>query len=150
MNNERELWKQINELRRELEKLRTIEVSPRWVDLDAPLTSPDWDGIDDYSTCAATLLNLSTVFGAPRGIKSVKVEIIARDSAVWGTSNLAASWGPSAAYYYQAAARPAGGDVWASITAQVNCNIDGNVYYKLDASGAGTMNVIFRVWGYQR
>ena len=51
----------------------------RPVFLTTPLTSTAWDG-DSFSTTGKTLIDLSSVFGVPAGVKAVLVRMIARDS----------------------------------------------------------------------
>ena len=60
------------------------EISSNWVYLTTPLTSTSWDG-DARSTEAATLLDLSSVFSVPAGVKAVLVRLACRDSAAVGT-----------------------------------------------------------------
>ena len=118
-----------------------------YVPLATPLTSTSYDG-DAFSDVAATLIDLSAVFGAPAGIKAAMVQIVARDSAAWGTPDLDVAVGPSAEYFYALDCRPAGGDVWCEVGRLVTCDANGDLYLYIDASGVGTMDVYIRIWGY--
>jgi len=117
--------------------------------LTTPLTSTDWDG-DAKSDASATKLDMSAVFtGYPTtAIKAVLLRVAARDSAALGTTGLYFSVGPSATYYYALQANPPGGDVLSSNTAWVPCDANGDIYYKIEASGSGTCDCWLEVWGY--
>ena len=117
--------------------------------LTTPLTSTNWDG-DARSDESATKLDMSAVFtGYPTtAIKAVLVRVAARDSAAIGTAGIYFSVGPSATYYYAAQANPPGGDVLSSNTAWVPCDANGDIYYKIEASGSGTCDCWLEVWGY--
>lgn len=112
-----------------------------------PLASTFWDG-DAHSNEGVSLIDLSVTFGVPDRIKAVMIQLYARDSAALGTTGLLFSVGPTSTYFYAADARPTGGDVWASTSALVPCNDDGDIYYKIQASGTNTLDAWMRVWGY--
>jgi hypothetical protein len=121
----------------------------RFHPLDAPWTHTSWDG-DAYSDTAATQLDMSTFSGAPSDtshIRAYLIELIAKDSAAWGTAGLEFSMGPSSSNAYQIVARPPGA-VTVSQLGIVNTDLQGDVYYTINASGAGTMQCWIRVWGY--
>lgn len=144
-----ELLRRIKLYERELERLRAFEVpvkSP--IFLTVPLTSGSWNGGSFSTVGASTQLDLSAVFGAPAGVKAALLEVVARDSAAWGTSGLFVSLGPSAIYYYTATVRPAGGDVLASMLCVAPCDVNGDLWYQIAASGVNTMDVWIRIWGY--
>jgi len=115
--------------------------------LTTPLTSTSWDG-DARSTEAATLIDLSAVFGVPAGVRAVNVRIECNDSAAFGTANLYASLGPSATYFYHVKNVTLGGDVKSCNSEWCNCDANGDIYYRIVASGAGTMDVRLEIWGY--
>jgi len=119
----------------------------RPVFLSTPLSSTSWDG-DLYSTTDVTLLDLSAVFEVPAGVKAVMLRITAKDSAAWGTTGLRFALGPSSTYYNNVTAYPAGGSVYSASTGIVICNADGDIYYKIEASGENTMSCYMQVWGY--
>ena len=147
-----ELMQLVKKYERELERLRAFEVPARHVLLTTPLTSTDWDGGDNFSTTAKTLIDLSVKFpGLPEGVRSVDVSVAVKDSGSAGTycffvldstnvANQGHSANPSAvnARY-----------VWTHF-ADLKCDANGNVYYQISASGAGTMQVIIYIWGYRK
>jgi hypothetical protein len=120
-----------------------------YVPLTIPLTSTSWDG-DAYSNVAGgTSMNLSTVFGLPANVKAVNMTITAKDSAAIAASNdFYIAVGPGATWWYQMACRPIGADIQAEITGIVNTNGTSTIYYGIKASGAGTMDVWIRIFGY--
>lgn len=120
---------------------------PRFVGLQSPLTSTSWDG-DSYSDAAKTLIDLSSVFGVPPGVRAVMLAVDIRDSgsaanatyiifAPNDTANIGIGGNP-----------PAVNDRWGSFTAIVPCDANGDIYYEIEASGATTFDVVVRVWGY--
>ena len=117
--------------------------------LTTPLTSTDWDG-DAKSFVWPTKLDMSAVFtGYPNmAVKAVLLRVAARDSASIGTPGLYFSVGPSATYYYALQANPPGADVLASNTGICPCDANGDIYYKINASGSGTCDCWLEVWGY--
>lgn len=117
--------------------------------LTTPLKSTDWDG-DAKSDAGPTKLDMSAVFtGYPNmAVKAVLLRVAARDSASIGTPGLYFSVGPSATYYYALQANPPGADVLSSNTGICPCDANGDIYYKIEASGSGTMDCWLEVWGY--
>ena len=117
--------------------------------LTTPLTSTDWDG-DAKSDAGPTKLDMSAVFTGypPTPVKAVLLRIAARDDASIGTAGLYFSVGPSATYYYALQANPPGADVLASNTGICPCDANGDIYYKINASGSGTCDCWLEVWGY--
>jgi len=97
----------------------------------------------------ATLLDLSSVFGVPANVKEVKLRVAARDSAALGTAGLYFNVGPSSTYSYAVATYPIGSDVLMSNTGVCPCNADGDIYYRVSASGVGTLDAWVEIWGYQ-
>ncbi len=120
-----------------------------YVPLTTRLVSTAWDGDARSDVSTSTALNLSTVFGLPANVKAVVVRIVTRDSGTWPTVDLYFSMGPSSTYSYACSARPAGADVYAEASGAV-CPTDGNstVYYRINASGASTLDVHLEIWGY--
>ncbi len=120
----------------------------QFVALTTPLTSTSWDG-DPYSPAGSTLIDLSAVFAVPAGVKAVLARLQARDSAVWGTSDLyVALNGANDVAKSSLVVRTFGGDVWADNSSVVPCNSDGDIYYAVNASGASTMDVYIWIHGY--
>jgi hypothetical protein len=119
-----------------------------YVPLAAPLTSTAWDG-DSFSTVStSTKIDLSAVFGAPANIKAVNMSVLVRDSAAAGTTEYYIQLGPSSAYFYQLPVGCYGGDLWQRQSGVLNCDANGDIWYKTNASGSLTMEVYVRIWGY--
>jgi hypothetical protein len=119
-----------------------------FVPLDTPLTSTSFDG-DAFSTVGtSTLIDLSAVFGVPAGVKAVLADVSIRDSAAWGAGEYRLDLGPSSTYYYAFRAACYGGDLLGRGQGVVPCDANGDVYYQTAASGAGTLDVTVRIWGY--
>jgi len=117
--------------------------------LTTPLTSTNWDG-DAKSDAGPTKLDMSAVFTnyPTSAVKAVLLRIAARDDAAIGTAGLYFSVGPSATYYYALQANPPGADVLSSNTGICPCDANGDIYYKINASGSGTCDCWLEVWGY--
>lgn len=115
--------------------------------LTTMLTSTSWDG-DAYSTTSKTKIDLSSVFGAPDGIKAVYVNVSIRDSGAASgdySLQLAPDNGAYTGIYFYCF--PAN-DRWVNYTAIVPCDANGDIYYKITASGAGTFDVYLQIYGY--
>jgi len=116
-----------------------------------PLTSTDWDG-DAHSTTAKTLIDLSVKFNVPAGVRAVLVRAAVRDEASAATANLFLLLSPnntSGSYVvaYTASGQP--NDGWVRAGGQMcPCDANGDVYYQIAASGAGTFDVTLEIWGY--
>jgi hypothetical protein len=144
-----ELEERTEELERQAEIQATME-SSLFVPLLAPLTSTSYDG-DAFSTTAKTLIDLSAVFGTPAEIGAVLVRYAIRDSGSAANDcylilapNNTANQGPAAGCSGLA------NDAWARGELIVPCNADGDIYYQIGASGAGTFDLSLQVWGYWR
>lgn len=126
--------------------------APRFIPLTTALSSTSWDG-DAYSTVGSagvnTQLDLSAVFGAPAGIKAVLMRVTVRDAAAWGTASLyAIFYIASDATLPTGGVRCYGGDIYSEGNLVLPCDANGDVWYRLGASGAGTLDVDIRIWGY--
>lgn len=118
-----------------------------FVPLTTPLTSTSWDG-DSFSTTAKTLIDLSTVFGAPAGITAILAYVAVRDSGSAGTS----------CYIYLSPNDTAGQGMAANCSEvddrynaeclTVPCDANGDVYVQIVASGASTLDAIIQIHGY--
>ena len=118
-----------------------------FVPLTVPLTSTSWDG-DSFSTTAKTLIDLSTVFGAPAGIKAVKVYVGVRDSDSAGTDTYLVL-GPTDTDGLGIPFSPLTvNDRWYRGGDDIPCDSNGDIYYQIGASGVGTFDVILQIWGY--
>ena len=120
----------------------------RFVPLQAPLTSVNFDG-DSFSTTAKTLIDLSTVFGAPAGIKAISVLVAVRDAASAGTDAYLVL-GPTNVATVGMSFSPYGraNDTWDRGSAIVACDVRGDIYYQILASAAGTFDVVIQIYGY--
>jgi hypothetical protein len=120
----------------------------RPVFLAAPLTSTAWDG-DSFSTTSKTLIDLSTVFGVPSGIKAVLTKIALRDSGSDAISCTFQLSGVSSGTNYSLTAQASPiNDRYAYFNGIVPCDANGDIYYVVTASGSGTMDIYLEIWGY--
>ena len=131
----------IKQLEREVERLQRWErpaIKP--VFLTTPKTSTSWDG-DTKTTSDRAIVDLSTVFGVPAGIKAVLMSIQTQADAV----NEYIRFGPSSTYNYALTCRtPVAGQI-AHATGVVPCDSNGDVY----CYPSGTIeNVYVYIWGY--
>jgi hypothetical protein len=136
------------ELERKVNRSEVIELGAQYVPLAVPFTSTTFDGDAYGDVAASTEIDLSVIFGAPDKLKAVELFMLANDSAAWGTGGLYFACGPSSSYWYHADVRPCGGDVSASAVAAVPCDANGNIWYRINASGVGTLDLTLRVNGY--
>lgn len=121
----------------------------RPVFLTTPLTSTAWDG-DAYSTTLKTKIDLSSVFGAPAGIKAILVRLIARDSgSSAGYCQLGLSPNSTAdSVAVQCYLEGVANDVYVSANGIVPCDANGDIYYQIVASGTETLDAFIEIWGY--
>lgn len=118
-----------------------------WNFLTTPLTSTAWDG-DAYSTTAKTLIDLSAVFGVPAGVKAILVTLSIRDSGA-ATNDCYMILGPTnvANFGHSVTCLPYN-DRYSRWSAVVPCDANGDIYYQINASGPGTMDVYLQIWGW--
>jgi len=111
------------------------------------LASTNFDG-DSYSDVSRTLLDLSSVFGAPAGIKMVLFSLAVRDSGA-GTNDCYITIGPRdvAGTGFSFGCPPAN-DRWGRGCLIVPCNVNGDVYYEIQASGTATFEIYMQIHGY--
>mgnify|MGYP001413713846 FL=1 len=121
----------------------------RPVFLTAQLTSTSWDG-DARSTTAKTLIDLSSVFEVPAGVKAVIVNAAVRDSGSAAAADAFLCLCPNNSSLAGPKISCAGlpNDVWAYGSFTVPCNSNGDIYYQIVASGSGTMDVYLEIWGW--
>ena len=121
----------------------------RPVFLTEQLTSTSWDG-DARSTTAKTLIDLSSVFEVPAGVKAVIVNAAVRDSGSAAAADAFLCLCPNNSSLAGPKISCAGlpNDVWAYGSFTVPCNSNGDIYYQIVASGSGTMDVYLEIWGY--
>lgn len=112
------------------------------------LSSTSWDG-DARSTTAKTVIDMSAVFGIPAGVRAVLVLVSVRDSAS-AANDCALVLGPTAdadtGIYFDCSGQA--DDSWDRGMAIIPCNADGDIYYQVVASGAGTLDAWLQIWGY--
>ena len=119
----------------------------KWTFLTAPLTSTSWDG-DSFSTTAKTKIDLSVVFGVPAGVKAVLVNIALRDSGSAANECLISLSPSSVAGGLTARCSGIANDKFVNACLTVPCDTNGDIYYEISASGAGTMDVFLQIYGY--
>ena len=129
--------------------LKSVTEGYLFVPLTTPLTSTSWDG-DARTTTARTIIDLSAVFSAPAGIKAALMRMYCRDSASAGDDSL----------YFELSATLAGNpaiqlrlgglpnDFYAMASGICPCDANGDIYFALAASGAGTMDCMIEIHGY--
>lgn len=147
--NELKLLQEIERLKRQVERLKVGEVGGSWVYLTAPLTSTAWDG-DARSTTGKTLIDLSAEFGVPAGIKAALFACTLRDS---GSASkdcwILLSTNGDDNYSGMGAICPPVNDRYGRYSITVPCNEDGDIYYRCQASGSGTLDVFLNIFGYR-
>ena len=148
--------RELEALKRRVAYLETLE-NGRWVwphdtiwvgTANTPLTSTDWTA-DAFSTTAKTLIDLSVVFGVPAGVHAVYMRVNVNDSGsaandtylILSPNDTAASGMAFSPYSVN--------DRVNRTQAIIPCNSDGDIYYQISASGAGTFDVTLQVWGYE-
>lgn len=124
-------------------------VMPRWVILPmaSALTSTAWNG-NARSTTAKTIIDMSTVFGAPAHINALLVRVDLKDSGAGATDCyliLSENGNPGSGQRFMCF--PAN-DRTAYYTAVVQTDENGDIYYQTVASGSGTLDVGIVVYGY--
>ena len=139
----------LSKLIKRVERLETMH-QVRWVYLTTPLTSTSWDG-DAYSTTAKTLIDLSAVFGAPAGIKAILCTIACADTDSTSAVDNYVILSPNDTAGQGLTARSKGryDNDYETQVLIVPCNADGDVYYQIAATGAGSMKVYIQIWGYE-
>ena len=138
--------RRLTALEREVERLR-VQENGKFVALTTPLTSTSWDG-DSFSTTGKTLIDLSSVFGVPAGVKAVLVNIALRDSGS-AANDCFISLSPSSSIGGMTARCSCiANDKFVNACLTVPCDTNGDIYYAISASGTGTMDVYLLIWGY--
>jgi len=155
MSGDAQMIRELAELTRKVEYLRTLEYQ-RWVGptdaawvgtAGAPLTSTEWDS-DAYSTTAKTLIDLSVKFGVPAGVKAVEVRYTVLDSgSAANDTYLILSWDNTAGEGIPISPYPVNSRANRGAVI-VPCNASGDIYYQISASGASTFVIILEIVGY--
>jgi len=131
-------------------KIRTLvpQLITPLQDTSLPYTSTAWDG-DSYSTTAKTKIDLSAVFGVPANVRAIyartscgDADSSANDCYLILSPNDTAGEG-----LYNS---PAGksGDRRSEENMIVPCDANGDLYYQILATGAGTFDVTIEIWAY--
>lgn len=112
-------------------------------------SSTSWDG-DAFSTTAKTVIDLSAVFNMPANIKAVQVRMIARDS---GSSAATCFFGVSPnntanLVSVEVYRDKVTNDALDSKEGVCPCDANGDIYYQIAASGAGTLDAWLEIVGY--
>lgn len=124
-------------------------IMPRWVILPQAsfLTSTAWDG-DARSTEAATLIDMSAVFGTPANIDAVLLRVSVRDSGA-ATAQAYITLADAAPGVNSIVVRAGEADNrWNDAYPVVPTNANGDIYYATGATGTGTLQVSLIVIGY--
>ena len=142
------LLSRLQQLEREVERLR-VQENGKFVALTTPLTSTSWDG-DARSTTGKTLIDLSSVFSIPAGVKAILVRLVARDSgSSSGYNSFALSPNNTdGSVAVQAYLQGVPNDVLITSSGICPCDANGDVYYQITASGTGTLDAWLEIWGY--
>ena len=137
----------IKRLEREVERLRVKE-SGKFIALTTPLTSTSWDG-DSFSTTAKTKIDLSEVFDVPAGVKAVLVSVIIRDSGS-AASDCYLTLSPTSTdtngIHFDCSGLT--NDAFERSNGIIPCDANGDIYYRIGASGTGTLDAYLEIWGY--
>ena len=134
------MMQKIKLLEREVERLQRWERPKNPVFLTTPLTSTAWDG-DTKSTADRAIVDLSTVFSVPAGVKAVLISIQTQADAV----NDYIRFGPNSGNNFTLTCRTAVAGQIAHASGIVPCDANGDIY----CYPSGTIeNVYVWVWGY--
>ena len=133
------LLSRLQQLEREVERLR-VQENGKFVALTTPLTSTSWDG-DDKTTADRAIVDLSSVFDVPAGVKAVLMSVQTQAAA----ANNYIRFGPSSTYSYALTCRTAVDGQIAHAFGIVPCDSNGDIYCYPSATIAG---VQVYIWGY--
>lgn len=116
-----------------------------FVPLVTPATTIAWSGTT-FSTTSPQPLQVVSTFGIPSDAKAILATLSVLDSA--GAGNYYCSLGPNNTYYYALVCRSVSASYYNEVgPGPVPCQ-NGDVYYRILSSGAGTLTVTLRIWGY--
>lgn len=116
-----------------------------FVPLTMPATAIGWTGTT-FSTSSPQPLNVVSVFGIPADAKAISATLSVMDSA--GAGNYYCSLGPNNTYYYALVCRSVSASYYNEVgPVPVPCQ-NGDVYYRVLASGTNTLTATLRIWGY--
>ena len=90
------------------------------------------------------------MFGVPAGVKAVLAVVVVRDSASAAHDCYLTlspnNTNPSDGIHFDCSGLA--NDKWERGTGIIPCNVDGDVYYKIVASGTDTLDAIIEIWGW--
>ena len=133
------LLARLQRLEREVERLRVKE-SGKFIALTTPLTSTSWDG-DTKTTSDRAIIDLSTVFGVPAGVKAVLISVQTQADA----ANDYIRFGPNSTYNYALICRTQVAGVISHAFGVVPCDANGDIYCYPSA----TVEACYvYIWGY--
>jgi hypothetical protein len=111
-----------------------------WYFLSTPLTSTSWDG-DTKTTSNRAVVDLSSVFGVPAGVKAVLMSIQTQGDA----ANDYIRFGPDSVNNFTLVCRTQVAGVIAHASGIVPCDANGDVY----CHTSGTVESVYVwIWGY--
>lgn len=116
------------------------------VGLATPATSTSWDG-DAKDSDNNGIIDLSSVFGLPSGIKGVFVKFSVKNTS---TAGKWAALGPSSSSRYSIVQTPRDTlDIWLSNgPVFVPCDANGDVYFSTNAAHGAENSVAIQIYGY--
>lgn len=121
--------------------------APKFYPLTSELSSTDWDG-DSYSSVAVwTKLDLSVLFGVPEGARAVSMRVVARDSGSSGGDRYII-FSPAASAAFACRLNRRVDDSYEDVQGICPCDANGDIYYKIVASGVLTFDATIQIWGY--
>lgn len=130
-----------------LDGYHVSDLGGRLVWLTSPLTSASWNWTAN-STTGKTLIDMSAVFGAPANIKAILFMVGVRDSGAAGADTYLIL-SPNNTNFNGPSIDPNPiNDRYTRGEMIVPCNVDGDIYYQIGASGAGTFDVLLQVFAY--
>ena len=129
----------IKRLEREVERLRVKEKQV-FVPLTTPLTSTSWDG-DNKGTGDRAIVDLSTVFGVPAGVKAVLMSVQTQGNA----ANDYIRFGPNSTNNFTLTCRTQVNSQIAHAIGIVPCDANGDVYCY---TSGNVESVYVYIWGY--
>ena len=139
MNFEEKIIERLKRIEREVERLRVKEKQV-FVPLTTPLTSTSWDG-DNKGTGDRAIVDLSTVFGVPAGVKAVLMSIQTQGDA----ANDYIRFGPDSGNNFTLTCRTQVAGQIAHASGIVPCDANGDVY----CYASGTVEDVWVwIWGY--
>ena len=139
-----ELVRRIAALERRAQRLEEIEQGPGLVFLRTQLTSTSWNG-DAKTSANNGILDLSTLFGVPAGIKAVLVGMTVYSTT--GAINLELAPDSDANDAPPLSATTVASS-YVSRSGWVPCDANGDIYFS--SSSATAANVWLEIWGYAR